>query len=358
MAIDPRISLSVQQASILPAIDIFNRARQQQIENERQAMFDPLRAAQMQQGLEMGQQQLQQQQSLMQDQESIRDMNNIANFFDINQQDFQVGNEQFLKQKIIDSNLSDLNKREAIETIDSRGVEALSNQFGQVKNIVRPQVAGQQTPVAIQERESLLKDLESDNPDVVKSARIELGLDPKAQAFKAPKLSSATEKELITSQNAAVEAGNNVGRFELLASDFEKADVGGGLFQGKWAEALKEATGNQNAISELRRRYAAIKGGQVVKNLPPGAASDTDIALALAGFPTENATGEQIASFMRGLAKIEREQQRFNEFKASYISEKGNTRGMLGAWREEESKNIELPQTKASFEGFEILSIE
>lgn len=207
MAIDPRISLAVQQASILPAIDIFNRVRQQQIENERQAMFDPLRAAQMQQGLEMGQQQLQQQQSLMQDEESIRDMTNIANFFDINQQDFQTGNEQFLKQKIMNSNLSDLNKREAIETIDSPGgVEALSNQFGQVKNIVRGQ-QGQGLTASQRERQALIQDLQSDDPNVVKSAGVALGITPRAAISAQERIAESPEKTAMVAESQAEIAG-------------------------------------------------------------------------------------------------------------------------------------------------------
>jgi len=206
MAIDPRISMAVQQASIAPAIDIFNRARQQQIANQRNAMFDPLRTAQMQQGLDLGQQQLQRQQSLMQDEESIRDMTSIANFFDINQQDFQVGNEQFLKQKILSSNLSPQNKQEAIQTLDSRGVDALSNQFGQVKNIVRGQ-QGQGLTAGQRERDALIRDLQSENPEVRQSAGVALGIVPRAGISAQERIAESPEVTAAVAESQAQIAG-------------------------------------------------------------------------------------------------------------------------------------------------------
>ena len=159
-------------------------------------------------------------------------------------------------------------------------------------------------------------------------------------------LSGHMQKRLSTASDLAVESENNAGRFKTLADDFTKANVGGGLFSGKWGESIKDITGNQDAVTDLRKRYNAVRASLVVKNLPPGAASDTDIALALSGFPSDNATGEQISSFMRGMAKIEEETARFNNFKSEFISEHGAERtkdgqSMLSQWkklrREEET---------------------
>ena len=166
---------------------------------------------------------------------------------------------------------------------------------------------------------------------------MELGIIPKAVVTKDPKLSSFAEKTLNESQTKAIESGNNAARFEVLANDFEKADVGGGIFSGKWGETLKDITGTQDAVTNLRKRYMGIRASQVVKNLPPGSASDVDIALALSGFPSENANGKQIASFMRGIAKLEKFNESFNRFKAQYISENKNTSGMLAAWDEQQA---------------------
>lgn len=151
-------------------------------------------------------------------------------------------------------------------------------------------------------------------------------------------LSVHLQKRLSTATDNAIKSESNAESYDGIASEFEDMDVGGGLFAGKWSEAFKDVTGSQDAVTALRKQYLAIRGSQVVNNLPPGAASDKDIEMALSGFPSENATGEQISSFMRGLAKVERHKAAFESFKANYISENGNEKGMVKAWKSEQKK--------------------
>jgi hypothetical protein len=147
------------------------------------------------------------------------------------------------------------------------------------------------------------------------------------------KLSAFAEKTLSQATNEAVEATNNQERFTALADELEASDFGGGLFGGSWREKLKDITGQQDAVTELRKKFNGIKASQVVNNLPPGAASDADIALALSGFPSDNYNAAQLASFMRGLAKLEGYRGQFAEFRANYISENKNESGLLKAWK-------------------------
>lgn len=148
-------------------------------------------------------------------------------------------------------------------------------------------------------------------------------------------LSSHLQKRLSLATDAAIESESVAASMEGLAQEFADANVGGGAAQGKWREAYKDFTGQQDAVTELRKRYNAIRGSQVVKNLPPGAASDTDIQLALSGFPSDNAPGVQIESFLRGVAKLEREKAKFENFKANFISENASERGLLKSWRDQ-----------------------
>ncbi|MGB3724816.1 MAG: hypothetical protein WA981_03540 [Glaciecola sp.] len=155
-------------------------------------------------------------------------------------------------------------------------------------------------------------------------------------------LSAGLQKRLSTATDEAVKAGSNVIKYNDLASQVDNADIQGGL-AGQAGELLKKVTGQQDFRTELRKDYYAIRGSEVVNNLPPGAASDTDIALALAGFPDDSANGQQIASFLRGLSKINEYQKQYNEFKANYISENGTERNMLKAWKEQ-GVEFENPQ--------------
>lgn len=163
------------------------------------------------------------------------------------------------------------------------------------------------------------------------------------------KLSAFAEKQLSTATNEAVEATTNVERFNALADEIEAADFGGGLFGGSWREKLKDVTGQQDIVTELRRKFNAVKSSQVVQNLPPGAASDADIALALSGFPSDNYNAEQLASFMRGLSKVEGLRAQFAEFKANYISENKNESGLLRAWKAQTGQGGGGSQSPSNF---------
>jgi hypothetical protein len=148
-------------------------------------------------------------------------------------------------------------------------------------------------------------------------------------------LTANSEKRLSQFNDSATEAGRMASKYELLANDFEKSGIEGGILGtgGTWSEAVKDLSGNQDEITELRREFNKIRASEVVNNLPPGAASDADIALALSGFPTDKANATQVGSFLRGVAKLKKFEAEFNTFKADYISSKGTERGMLQEWK-------------------------
>lgn len=160
---------------------------------------------------------------------------------------------------------------------------------------------------------------------------------PKAENLKGGStinLSVHMQKRLSAANDAAIEASSNAIEFEELATQIASSNIRGGLFGATWTEKAKELTGNQDAVSALRKRYFAIRSSAAVKNLPPGVASDKDIEMALMGFPSEKANKEEISSFLRGLAKLERAADQYNTFTANYISTTGGEKGMLSAWRD------------------------
>lgn len=148
-------------------------------------------------------------------------------------------------------------------------------------------------------------------------------------------LSPQVQKRLSVAIDEAVSAENNIGRFNNLAVEIERSDLSGGLIGSTFSEKLKDITGEQDANTALRKEYNQIKASQIVNNLPPGAASDADVALAMSGYPSDRANKQQIASFLRGLSKIQKLNADFGNFKADYISSTGSERGMLQAWKEQ-----------------------
>jgi len=148
-------------------------------------------------------------------------------------------------------------------------------------------------------------------------------------------LAPGVQERLAKTIDSAVAADNNIGRFNSLADEIDKSNLTGGLLGGSWAEKAKELTGDQDAATNLRKEFAQVRASQASANLPPGSASDADVALALGPIPSDNANKKQIVSYLRGQAKLSKLASDFNNFKADYISVTGGERGMLQAWKKQ-----------------------
>lgn len=152
-------------------------------------------------------------------------------------------------------------------------------------------------------------------------------------------MSVSSERVLNQSQESAYSSFAASDSLTSLADSYatKKNELGGGFF-GSANEAFKGFVGGEDEVTELKKTYGRLKNSQVIKSLPPGPATDKDVEMISKPFPGENANPEYIESFLRGMAKAEYINGRFNEFKAGYISENNNTAGMMKAWKEEAQK--------------------
>lgn len=142
-----------------------------------------------------------------------------------------------------------------------------------------------------------------------------LGLD---QA-KLSQLPEPIRKEIDTYVVKAGEASTDAARMREIARRYREEVTTGGL-QASAGELYARLTGKTDAISDLRAEYARMRNTQVLKNLPPGPASDKDIAFAAKGFPDENANPQQVAAFLTGFAKIRELEAKQNEARAAWTS--------------------------------------
>lgn len=122
---------------------------------------------------------------------------------------------------------------------------------------------------------------------------------------------------------SSVTAGQVAGQMEDLAQRLDAAGGGYGA-AAKASEWLKEATGNQDYMTELRKEYVRIKNSQAIKMLPPGPATDKDIALAMSGFPSETSDAKTISSFLRGMAKMNNLTAATDTAKAEWVNSVGS----------------------------------
>jgi hypothetical protein len=162
----------------------------------------------------------------------------------------------------------------------------------------------------------------------------QLAIQEAAERRQATKLSAGLEKALLTAQDRTVEAQRNANEFDVLAGDFERLNLAGGI-KSTVSETFKSILGTQDDVTEFRRRFNKVRLSEGLKNLPPGPATDRDVKEAFKGVPKENASAQQVSSFLRGAARLARFEAGFNQFKSDFISGKRTGAGLNKTWRKQ-----------------------
>lgn len=152
-------------------------------------------------------------------------------------------------------------------------------------------------------------------------------------------LGEDARKIINTSSANSVTSEQTANKMNDLASRFEKSGGGYGAFGGL-AEFAKKTTGEQDYMTSLRQEYVRMRASEVGKNLPPGSASDKDIQIAMSGFPSETSDAKYIASFLRGMAKINSLNASTENAKSEWV----NSVGHLGKPKEDiEIDGVKVP---------------
>lgn len=140
---------------------------------------------------------------------------------------------------------------------------------------------------------------------------------------KAGALDDGAKKLINDSTVASVSADQSASQMLDLAGRLDKQGGGYGAFStaGEW---MKKMTGNQNAITEMRQEYTRLRNNQALKMLPPGPASDKDIAVAMQGFPPDTADAATMSSFLRGMAKLQQYSSVAENAKAEWVNAVGH----------------------------------
>lgn len=139
----------------------------------------------------------------------------------------------------------------------------------------------------------------------------------------APKLSVNMEKSIEKSTGDAAASRNAADSMTTLADTLEKEKPTPGLF-GNAENMFSKLTGQDNYLRDMRVRYNQLANAQATKLLPPGPASDKDIEFARKGIPSETDNPMVMSRWLRGMAKMESNNAKFNEFKSEWMSANGN----------------------------------
>jgi hypothetical protein len=220
-----------------------------------------------------------------------------------------------LRQKLAAADKAESDAKTALATAtnapERAAAEAALAKAQADKAKVEAQFAGPLAQASLNLNAAQIKNINSE----IGTRAAKLNLDVQTmQATVAEKLSSIqknvnelpadTRKLVNDSAVAAAASKQSANQYNDLA---KRLDAAGGGFGAatSFADYLRKQTGAQSPLTELRQEYTRIRNSAAIKSLPPGVATDKDIELALTGIPPENANASTMASFLRGMAKMQ-----------------------------------------------------
>lgn len=145
-------------------------------------------------------------------------------------------------------------------------------------------------------------------------------------------LSVADTKAIREATGAAQSARGRARQLSTLAQQYLTEQPTGGVL-GNAFSAFKDFIGGQDEVSLLRTQTRQLLNSAALDNLPPGAASDKDVEIAMSGFPNPSWNATKLAQYLAGLAKLEAFDAEYQDFLAKWISDnKGDTSGVNEAF--------------------------
>ena len=220
-----------------------------------------------------------------------------------------------LRQELAAADKAESDAKTALATAtnapETAAAEAALKKAQADKAKIEAQFAGPLAQASLNLNAAQIKNINSE----ISNRAAKLNLDKQTmQATVAEKLSSIqknltelpadTRKLVNDSAVAAAASKQSADQYNDLA---KRLDAAGGGFGAatSFADYLRKQTGAQSPLTELRQEYTRIRNSAAIKSLPPGVATDKDIELALKGIPPENANASTMASFLRGMAKMQ-----------------------------------------------------
>jgi len=110
---------------------------------------------------------------------------------------------------------------------------------------------------------------------------------------------------------------------------------------GRVIRNLVELVGGSTEYARLIREFTRLRNAEVIRALPPGVATNQDIALISAGFPGVNGSTEEIQQFLSSASRMASYEADYNRFRGMFMDA---NRGSMGrAQRSFEIDGVTIP---------------
>lgn len=103
-------------------------------------------------------------------------------------------------------------------------------------------------------------------------------------------------------------------------------------YAARAGEFVKEVFGREDFVTGIRKEYQDIKVRNAISNLPPGVASDKDIALALSPWPEDTSNFKLIRDKLEAIERIENARYEYRTFEGTFIEGNRGRNGLQSAW--------------------------
>jgi hypothetical protein len=137
-----------------------------------------------------------------------------------------------------------------------------------------------------------------------------------------PEIDADARKIVNDSVTSSMASRSLASQYESLANNISVELASGVRARGE--EAVRRFFGSEGQVTRLRQEYRRLRNSQVLQNLPPGAASDIDIQIAMDAFPAETADPDVLVRFLRGTAKLQRYDSALAAAKAEWTAQNGS----------------------------------
>lgn len=142
------------------------------------------------------------------------------------------------------------------------------------------------------------------------------------------KMSRAGEEAMIGAQESWRKNSVAAVRLKDLSLRLGTTDFKGGVV-GDIDTFLNNAAGLDEDSDELKTMFWELRAHKAVSNLPPGSASDKDVALALEGYPPKNSSPSRIQRWVDSMQKVAQLTATYDRLMARHINANGHTGGFI-----------------------------
>lgn len=151
-------------------------------------------------------------------------------------------------------------------------------------------------------------------------------------------------KDVNTAATEAIAARQSGQKMTDLAAQLEaQRDSLGSGATAKLGEFWKGLYGSQNELSRLRSEYTRIVTPAALgayKQVTSGTTSDRDIETAMKGVPPDTASPDQMISFLKGTAKLQKYDELLQNAKSEWLA---NVRSLSKSPKDTEIDGVQVP---------------